>query len=511
VDFAVDSGAAFDLKACRRAEVVVAVETDSERVKSILSARHTPTWFDDAKFGVFVNWGLFSIPGWAPNSGSPAEILKSHYSEAYKLSPRAHWYWNGMRIEGSPTWRYHQDVWKGCPYDDFREPFNAVLEKWDPTPWAERFHAAGAGYVIISAKSHDGYLLWPSEHRNPIRSGWQTERDVVGELADAVRKLGMRFGIYYSGGLDWTFDQEPIVGALDVFAHVPDDRRYGPYAVAHYRELIERYHPSVLWNDIGFPDVGDLYPLLYFYVTHVEEGAINDRFNVIASAFHWLRRSRLRSVANLVGRLRLNGNDAPLVPPESPIASFRTAEYSPFPKAQATKWELVRGLGNSWAWNRSETEADLIDGGELIQLLIDTVAKNGNLLLDVGPTDTGGLPEAQLSRLEAVGRWLAVNAEAIRGAHTWWSRAEGKTVDGLAIRFTSRPGVLYVILLGMPAAGSIMIADQPHLNATKVELLGHGTVEATTENGSLRISWPANVEPQPAHCIKVVLEEGDES
>jgi alpha-L-fucosidase len=265
----------------------------------------------------------------------------------------------------------------------------------------------------------------------------------------------------------------------------------------------------VLWNDVGFPDVGDLYPLLYFYVTHVEEGAINDRFNVIASAFHWLRRSRLRSLANLVGRLRLNGDDAPLVPPESPIASFRTVESSPFPKAQATKWELVRGLGNSWAWNRSE--ADLIDGGELIQLLIDTVAKNGNLLLDIGPMDTGRLPEAQLSRLEAIGRWLAVNAEAIRGAHTWWARAEGKTVDGLALRFTSRPGVLYVILLGMPAAGSIMIADQPHLNATKVELLGHGAVEATTENGSLRITWPANVEPQPAHCIKVVLEESDES
>lgn len=490
----------------------MAVETNTERIKSILSARHTPSWFEDAKFGVFVNWGLFSIPGWAPKSGSLPDLLKTHYGEANKLSPHAHWYWNAMRIEGSPTWRYHQDVWKGCPYDDFREPFAAALEKWDPTAWAESFHAAGARYVVLSAKSHDGYLLWPSDYPNPAREGWQAKRDVVGELAAAVRKLGMRFGIYYSAGLDWTFDEEPILGGADVFSHVPDDPRYGAYVVAHYRELVERYQPHVLWNDIGFPDVGDLYPLLYFYVTHVADGAINDRFNRISPAFHWLRRGRLRDIANLVGRWRFNGNDAPLVPPESPIADFRTAEYSTFPKVQSAKWETARGVGNSSAWNRSETEDDLIDGNELIHLLVDTAAKNGNLLLDVGPTDTAALPEAQVSRLDAIGRWLKVNAEAVYGTHTWWSRAEGETGDGMAMRFTSRPGVLYAILLGTPKSDSITIANRPPLHATKVELLGHGALETSTgEDGGLSISWPAGVETQPAHCIKMVLEESPET
>jgi alpha-L-fucosidase len=108
-------------------EDAVAVETDVERIKVILSNRHTPKWFEEAKFGIFVNWGLFSIPAWAPKSPLMPELLRSNYNEVNKLSPRAEWYWNGIRINGSPTWRYHQDVWKGRPYEDFARALRLLL------------------------------------------------------------------------------------------------------------------------------------------------------------------------------------------------------------------------------------------------------------------------------------------------------------------------------------------------------------------------------------------------
>src|SRR5690606_3899629 len=113
-------------------------------------------------------------------------------------------------IPGSPTARHHAEHYGDAPYEDFRHEFEAGLADWDPEEWADRFAATGAGYVVLVTKHHDGYLLWPSEVENPHRPGWHAPRDIVGDLADAVRARGMRFGVYYSTGLDWTFDDLPI-------------------------------------------------------------------------------------------------------------------------------------------------------------------------------------------------------------------------------------------------------------------------------------------------------------
>ena len=489
----------------------MAVTTDVERIKSILSNRLTPKWFEEAKFGIFVNWGLFSIPGWAPKSAPLPELLRQNYNEAQKLTPRAEWYWNGMRIEGSPTWRYHQDVWKGCPYDDFRDAFAASVESWDPMSWAQLFHDAGARYVVLNAKHHDGFLLWPSQRPNPKREGWQTSRDIVGELANACRQLGMQFGVYYSGGLDWTFDADPIHGGQDMFAHVPAGPEYANYIVSHYRELIERYSPSVLWNDVGVPDVPELFPLLYFYVTHVPEGAINDRFIPVAPWLHWLRRGPVRTVASIFGRLRSSDDDKSRSQPQALIADFRTADDTSLPKSPKRKWEIARGLGNSHAWNRAETDTDLIGGDALVHLLADVTSRNGNLLIELGATDTAALPESQCARLRSLGDWLKTNAEAIYGTRPWWSRAEGKTTDGLSMRFTAKPGMLYAVLLGTPAKDSVTIENMPPVKSAKIELLGHGPLQAATDqDGDLTVAWPPGLAKQPAYSIKIVLEEGEE-
>jgi alpha-L-fucosidase len=183
--------------------------------------------------------------------------MATRLHEMQKVSPYAEWYWNAMRIPGSPVAEHHAKVWKNAPYQTFREPFERMLESWDPAPFADLFAKAGARYVVHVTKHHDGFCLWPTDVRNPHERDWASKRDVVGDLASAVRARGMRFGTYYSGGLDWTFGGLPIVDLASIIAAIPQSAEYLAYADAHWHELIERYRPCVLWNDIGYPASAD--------------------------------------------------------------------------------------------------------------------------------------------------------------------------------------------------------------------------------------------------------------
>ena len=155
----------------------------------------------------------------------------------------------------SPVARHHREVWGNRPYERFADDWVAGLAQWDPTEWAARFAATGARYVVLVTKHMDGYCLWPTDVRNPRRPGWHSRRDVVGELREAVLGAGMRFGIYYSGGLDSTFKDRAIGSVADLIDAVPRGD-YPAYAEAQVRELIARYRPSVLWNDIAWPTAG---------------------------------------------------------------------------------------------------------------------------------------------------------------------------------------------------------------------------------------------------------------
>src|SRR5690606_319674 len=116
----------------------------------------------------------------------------------------AEWYDNALRDPTSPTSAHHRQHHGDAPYDAFRAPFDAASQAFDAGAWADLFARAGARYVVFVTKHHDGYCLWPTDVPNPWKPGWNSERDFVGELAEAVRARGMRFGLYYSGGLDWT-------------------------------------------------------------------------------------------------------------------------------------------------------------------------------------------------------------------------------------------------------------------------------------------------------------------
>ncbi len=165
-----------------------------------LRRHRVPNWWSDAKLGIFVHWTPASVPAFAPVDADIGALLQSSRPDALASSPYAEWYENSLRFPDSPAAQHHREVYGTRPYAQFAVDWEAALEQWDPHAWAARFAATGARYVVFVAKHSDGYCLWPTAVANPQRPGWHCQRDVVGEMAEAVRAAGMRFGLYYCGG-----------------------------------------------------------------------------------------------------------------------------------------------------------------------------------------------------------------------------------------------------------------------------------------------------------------------
>jgi alpha-L-fucosidase len=256
------------------------------------ASREVPAWFDDAKLGILIHWTAAAIPAFAPVPQShaldPAGVNPEDYDpdtlgspQMWRSLPFAEMYQNAMAIPDSAAARYHQETYADLPYDAFIEKFRTeMIPGWDPQPWADLFAQAGARYVVLCTKIEDGFLLWPSDHRNPHKGNWQSDRDVVGELAAAVRKHDLRFGTYYSGGFDWTFGGLPVHDGPSYTKAMPQGENYRIYVDAHWRELVLRYRSDVLWNDYGkSPREADLAGLFRWYRQQVPDGLVNDRFD----------------------------------------------------------------------------------------------------------------------------------------------------------------------------------------------------------------------------------------
>ena len=159
-----------------------------------------------------------------------------------------------MQIKGSPTQQHHARVYgDDYTYDNFVKTFNDASDGADLDALAEVCRGAGARYVVLTTKHHDGFALWPSGTAHPVKGHYHSRRDLVGDLTDAVRDRRMRMGLYYSGGYDWPYNGSAVSRAADTVLAVPRERAYVHYVTAHWRELIDRYQPSVLWNDIAWP------------------------------------------------------------------------------------------------------------------------------------------------------------------------------------------------------------------------------------------------------------------
>jgi alpha-L-fucosidase len=448
-----------------------------------------PAWFHDAKLGIFVHWGLYSVPGWAPTTGPLHDVVAAQgWQGWFRRNPYAEWYMNSIRIAGSPSAEYHAEHYGAdFAYAQFAGQFGGP--NWNPAEWAELFAAAGAQYVVLTTKHHDGFLLWPSAHPNPFRTGYHADRDLVGDLTDAVRTQGMRMGLYYSGGLDWTFNDRPIADITDLFLGVPQMPEYVAYADAHLRELIDRYKPSVLWNDIAYPALANLWETFAYYYNTVPEGVINDRFIQAPAS----------DGPPDIGRLMQMMAEG--IMPKPAHFDFRTPEYAVYNEIQAEKWESCRGLGFSFGYNRNETVKDMLSPTELVRSFVDLVSKNGNLLLNVGPMGDGTIPAEQRERLLALGAWLKTNGAAIYHTRPW-DRAEGHTTAGTPLRFTKGRDALYAVLMETPAAGPLTIPNVPVAEGARVELLGHGEVAWERSDNGLTITAPALPE-SPAHAIRI--------
>lgn len=427
-----------------------------------------PQWYAGAKLGIFIHYGLYSVPGWAPLSHPEHDFGNLDY---IKNNPYAEWYLNVMRISGSPTEAYHREHYgANFGYYDFVPDFNRESKKWNPDEWAEVFRDAGARYVVLTSKHHEGFTLWPSTTPNPSptlpNDRRHAERDIVGDLSAAVRKQGMHMGLYYSGGYDWTFNTGPIETTADYQTVKPESEAYGKYAFAQVHELIDRYKPELLWNDIDWPKTGNALQVEADYYNSIPDGVIDDRFGIAH-------------------------------------ADFTSPEYKKLEEISPKKWEECRGLGRSFGYNRAEGEAETIAPGDLIALLVDIVSKNGNLLLDVGPEADGTIPPVQMERLKALGAWLKQNGEAIYDT-TPWTRAAAKSAEGDDLRFTCKGNDLYVTVLGKPKAQTITIAELPAKQGVAITQLGdNNTLSAKGQSRGTQIVLNGTLKGDYAYVFKL--------
>src|SRR5262245_54198598 len=228
-----------------------------------LDARPIPAWFDESKFGIFIHWGLYSVPAWAP---------KGQYSE---------WYWNALSDGNSPTTKFHTRMYgEAFRYQDFVPAFKAEL--FDPEQWADLFARSGARYVALTSKHHDGFCLWPSPHSwnwNSVDVG--PHRDLLGDLTQAVRARGLKMGVYYSL-YEW---HHPF--------YRTDPQRYvDEHMLPQIKELVERYQPALIFSDGEWEHPSELWRSTEFLAWLYNESpcraevVVNDRWGKETRSHH---------------------------------------------------------------------------------------------------------------------------------------------------------------------------------------------------------------------------------
>jgi alpha-L-fucosidase len=440
--------------------------------------RHVvPEWFHDAKLGVMVHWGLYSVPAWAPLAGEAAEVVaKGGWGNWFTNNPGAEWYANSIRLTNSPACGHHLDTYgRGQLYAGFAPRFHEAVTKWQPAVWADLFAKSGARYVVLTAKHHDGFRLWPARHPHAHQPGFEAARDIVGDLAKATRERQMRFGVYYSGGLDWSFPARPLTNVVDLFLGVPPGTNYLAQALNDWRELIDRYQPSILWNDLGSPPNLNVNALLAYYYTKFPDGVVNERFHPGLTPRDEARHFDFRTPA---------------------VAATRTNS--------AVKFEVVQLLGASAGHNRQETGEHMISTPELVRLLVDVVSKNGNLLVNVGPTADGMIPAPQRERLTGLGQWLEPNGEAVFGTRPW-RLAEARTKEGDDLRFAEKGAVLYAFLLaGRPRDKTVTLTGWRAMDDTRIQILGTKEELNWKQTGeSLVVSMPGTLPETPVLALRI--------
>ncbi len=457
-----------------------------------LNRHRVPAWWTDAKLGIFVHWTPASVPGWAPVDSEIGDLLAAGDHDALRETPYTEWYENSLRFANSSVARHHRATYGTKPYAEFAQEYQEGLASWDPDDWARRFRATGARYVVLVAKHHDGFCLWPTSVPNPHRAGWHTTRDVVGELREAVLGAGMRFGLYYSGGLDWTFDDRPLGNLGDLLAAIPQGD-YPAYADAQVRELVQRYRPSVLWNDIAWPSGrGPLWRLMSDYYDAVPDGVLNDRWMPWSPAMAATRYAPARRLVD-AANARATRSSGGLVPPKPPHFDVQTPEYVVFDDVRRTPWECVRGMDQSFGYNRNSGPGHFLAPDELVEMLADIVAKGGNLLLNVGPRgEDAGIPDEQAGLLDHLGRWTSGPGATVHASRPW-VRPAATLADGTELRFWAADRTVWAAA-DATVDGPVLVPGVAPTPTTSVSLVGGPSLDWEATGHGVLVQVPGPVD-----------------
>jgi alpha-L-fucosidase len=445
-------------------------------------------WYEDAKFGVFIHWGVYSVPAFG-----------------------SEWYPRNMYRQDSNEFKHHLEVYgpqAAFGYKDFIPRFKA--EKFSAAGWAELLRKSGARFVVPVAEHHDGFPMYDSGLTEWCAGKMGPRRDIIGELAAAVRKEGMVFGLsshraehwwFFNGGMQFDSDvKDPRFAGLYGPAQ-PDktqpDRAFIDDWLARTCELVDKYKPQLVWFDWWIEQ-----PVFQPYL---------QKFG----AFYYNRAAQWKQ------GVAVNYKNKSW--PEK--AAVLDIERGQLAGIRPIFWQTDTSISkNSWGYVEKQeyrTPDSIVDD------LVDIVSKNGALLLNIGPRPDGTIPEPEQQILLEVGKWLSVNGEAIYGTRPWKVFGEGPTevVGGSFndtkrreftyedIRFTSKGPTLYAIALSWPNSGSVTIKSLAagsrlaFRKITKIELLGsRARLQWSPDTTGLIVKLPAKKPCDYAFALRITGE-----
>ena len=409
-----------------------------------LNSRPVPQWFADAKFGIFIHWGLYSVPSFT---------RRGDYAE---------WYWQQLLGDNKEVKDFHARVYGSAKYEDFVSGFKAEL--FDADQWASLFQRAGAKYINFVSKHHDGFCMYKSDYAwnwNSVDVG--PHRDFLAELKAALAKTDVRFGVYHSV-YEWF---HPL--------YLKDPERY---ALEHLhpmlKELITKYEPSTLFTDGEWDHPSSVWHSTEFLTWLYNESPVKD---YIVPNDRWGRETRGRLGGNFTTEYGIVGNGVGAIEDVTLDRPF----------------EECRGIGRSFGLNRAETTEDYLSAKELIELMCQLVSKGGNFLLNVGPAADGTIPVIMEERLLQIGDWLRVNGEAIYGTRLYTKKAQP------GVYYTQKDGAVYAIINRFPF-GEVTLDEVPYDPALKASLLSHPAPVTCADNGGkLKLIFPA-IDPEEMAC-----------
>ncbi|MGA2578203.1 MAG: alpha-L-fucosidase [Bryobacteraceae bacterium] len=454
-----------------------------------------PTWYQDAKFGIFLHWGVYSVPAFGNE-----------------------WYPRNMYKQGSEEFAHHVATYgpqTKFGYKDFVPRFKA--EHFDAKAWADLFRKAGAKYVVPVAEHHDGFAMYNSDLSDWCAAKMGPHRDTTGELAQAVRAAGLHFGVsshraehyfFLNTGREFDSDvRDPQFAAFYGPAHIGvtdknqlhwqgghPDPAYLDDWIARVAEMVNKYQPEIVWFD--------------WWIETKEFEPYLQRL----AAFYYNDAARRGSTAAINYKLEA-------FPVGTAVLDIERGQSD---QIQPRFWQTDTSVSiKSWGYIDNDT---FRSPESLVQQLVDIVSKNGALLLNVGPKPDGTIPEQAQNVLLAMGRWLSTNGEAIYGTRPWKISGEGptKVVGGSFhdtatkpytsqdIRFTTRAGLLYAIALASPQDGKIKIQSLARGSQVMpseiagVQLLGsRDKLKWTRDNDGLNIEMPTARSGEFAWAFKI--------